>query len=255
YRSASSRDTNRVYAQRPPLRACTGSESCGFGKAGEGDSGVDQDGGVIILARHPITEAKELVYGDCEGRDCHAAKGFVYAAIEKAGKRYHIIATHAQFGWQPEQSAAKRKQFGQIREFARRTSGIPESEPIIVGGDFNMLRHEFGELENAALLGAIAPKFLGHPYTRETRNDWVEHGNGYVDYIFALRASEAPTYSSNCPLVFRTRYDFADTTLFSTVRGEDLCDLSDHFAVWGYFDFRDPPLAAAPACPLPIFPE
>ena len=171
YRQADSDSTDRVLTQAPPLRACTGGAACGFGQAGEGDSGVDQDGGVIILARHPITEAKELVYGDCEGRDCHAAKGFVYAAVEKAGKRYHVIATHAQFGWQPEQSAAKRKQFGQIRDFARRLSGIAASEPVIIGGDFNMLRHEFHDLEDEALLGAVAPHFLGHPYTRETRND------------------------------------------------------------------------------------
>lgn len=255
YRDEDSDSTNQVLTQAPPLQACAGGEDCGFGQAGEGDSGVDQDGGVVILARYPITDARELVYGDCEGSDCHAAKGFVYAAVEKAGKRYHVIATHAQFGWQTEQSAAKRKQFGQIREFARRASGIPQSEPIIVGGDFNMLRHEFAEMENEDLLGAIAPKLLGHPYTRETRNDWVTRGNGYVDYVFALGGFQAPSYSSNCPLVFRTRYDFEDTTLFSTVSGEDLCDLSDHFAVWGFFDFRDAPHATAPLCPLPELPR
>jgi len=255
YREADSDSTNRVHRQPPPLHACTGGESCGFGQAGEGDSGVNQDGGVIILARHPITDARELVYGDCEGGDCHAAKGFVYAAIEKAGQRYHVIATHAQFGWQPEQGAAKRKQFGQIREFAARGLVIPKSEPVIIGGDFNMLRHEFRELESADLLGAIAPEFLGHPYTRETRNDWVTHGNGYVDYIFAIQGARAPAYSSNCPLVFRTRYDFSDGTLFSTVSGEDICDLSDHYAVWGYFDFRNSSPSAAPHCPLPEFPQ
>ncbi|HIM45166.1 MAG TPA: hypothetical protein EYM34_02735, partial [Alphaproteobacteria bacterium] len=215
YRDEDSDSTNRVLIQAPPLHACAGDEDCGFGQAGEGDSGVDQDGGVIILARHPITEARERVYSDCEGRDYHALKGFVYAAIEKGGKRYHVIATHAQFGWQPEQSAAKRKQFGQTRGFAARISGNAAREPVIIGGDFNMLRHEFHELEDEALLGAVAPQFLGHPYTRETRNDWVDRGNGYVDYIFAYKGARAPAYSSNCPLVFRTRYDFEDGTLFS----------------------------------------
>ena len=251
YRDEDSDSTNQVLPQAPPLQACAGGADCGFGQAGEGDSGVDQDGGVIIVARHPITDARELVYGDCEGSDCHAAKGFVYAAVEKAGRRYHVIATHAQFGWQPEQSAAKRKQFGQIREFAARLSDSAAGEPIIIGGDFNMLSHEFRELEDDAVLGAVAPEFLGHPYTRETRNDWVDRGNGYVDYIFAFKGAAAPAYSSNCPLVFRTRYDFEDGTLFSTVSGEDICDLSDHFAVWGFFDFRDEPHTAVPHCPLP----
>ena len=164
-----------------------------------------------------------------------------------------MIATHAQFGWQPEQRAAKRKQFSQIRDFAARISGNAAREPVIIGGDFNMLRHEFHELEDEALLGAVAPQFLGHPYTRETRNDWVDRGNGYVDYIFAYKGARAPAFSSNCPLVFRTRYDFEDATMFSTVTGEDICDLSDHFAVWGYLDFSGTPpdAEAAPHCPLP----
>ena len=252
YREADSGSTNQVHIQAPPLHACAGGEECGFGQAGEGDSGVDQDGGVIIVARYPITEARELVYGDYDGRDCHAAKGFVYAAIEKAGRRYHVIGTHAQFGWDPEQSAAKRKQFGQIRDFAARLADRTDNEPVIIGDDFNMLSHEFRELEDKALLGAVAPEFFGHPYTRETRNDWVDHGNGYVDYIFVFKGAAAPAYSSNCPLVFRTCYDFEDGTLFSTVSGEDICDLSDHFAVWGYFDFGDArPNAEAPHCPLP----
>ena len=63
-----------------------------------------------------------------------------------------------------------------------------------------------------------------------------------------------PTYSSNCPMVFRTLYDFEDRTLFSTVSGKDVCDLSDHYAVWGYFDFREA-RAEPPSCPTPEFPE
>jgi hypothetical protein len=256
YRAGDSDATDRVLRQPPPFKACAQGEACGFGQAGEGDSGFDQDGGVIILSRHPISEARELVYGGCAGRDCHAAKGFVYAAVEKAGQRYHVIATHAQFGWDAEQSAAKRKQFGQIRDFVATGLDLPPAEPIIVGGDFNMLRHEFAELTGSALLDAVAPEFLGHPYTRETRNDWVRHGNGYVDYIFALKRARQPAYSSNCPLVFRTRFDYEDGTLFSTESGEDICDLSDHYAVWGYFDFRETPTGSEiPRCPLPEFPQ
>jgi len=256
YRDGDSDHTDRVLRQAPPLRACAEGEDCGFGQAGDGDSGFDQDGGVIILSRHPISEARELVYGDCAGSDCHAAKGFVYAAVEKAGQRYHIIATHAQFGWGAEQGAAKRNQFRRIREFTAEGLNIPPAEPIIVGGDFNMLRHEFAELTGDGLLDAVTPDLLGHPYTRETRNDWVSHGNGYVDYVFALKGARQPAYSSNCPLVFRTRYDFEDGTLFSSVSGEDICDLSDHYAVWGFFDFRDEQTGSAgPHCPLPELPR
>lgn len=99
----------------------------------------------------------------------------------------------------------------------------------------------------------LTPAFRGHRYTRETRSDWASRGNGYVDYVLAKKDFRAPAYGSNCPMVFRTRYDFEDRALFSLISGEDYCDLSDHWAVWGYFDFREP-AGAPPACPIPEFP-
>lgn len=264
YRAASESEKNRIYRQEEPQRACvdaTGSMACGeisepdgFRRAGEGDAGVGQDGGVIILSKHPISHAEEMVFEACEGRDCRAAKGFVYARIEKGQASYHVIGTHAQFGWQQEQREARSRQLSEIGRFVVNGSGIPATEPIIVGGDFNTLRFEFNTLLDGDSLGALAPAFLGHGYTRETRNDWVEAGNGYVDYVVATKWGKAPAYSSNCPMVFRTPYDFEDRTLFTTVRGEDYCDLSDHYAVWGYFDFRDG-RAEPPGCPSPEFPE
>ncbi|MBT5674671.1 MAG: hypothetical protein HOJ07_03205 [Rhodospirillaceae bacterium] len=51
--------------------------------------------------------------------------------------------------------------------------------------------------------------------------------------------------------------DFADSTLFSTVSGEDTCDLTDHYTVWGYFDISSASAGASatPHCPLPEFPQ
>ena len=221
-------------------------------RGGEGDTWFGEDGGVLIASKHPITAASELVYADCTGPDCRAAKGFVHARVEKGHVRYHVIGTHAQFGWNAEQSAVKRAQFRAIARFVEER--IPRSEPVIVGGDFNIVRHlrEFEELLREDTLGAVAPVFRGHRYTRESRNDWARRGNGYVDYVLAKDAWRAPRYSSNCPVVFRTRFDFEDRTLFSVVRGEDYCDLSDHYAVWGYFDFR-PFDAVPPDCPQPVF--
>ena len=222
-------------------------------RGGEGDTWFGEDGGVIIASRHPIGGASESIYADCVERDCNAAKGFVHARIDKGGARYHVIGTHAQFGWGPEQRAAKAAQLRAIRRYIEEQSGIPRTEPVIVGGDFNILRHEFESLLDDDSLGVLAPDFRGHRYTRETRSDWASRGNGYVDYVLAKRGFRAPGYGSNCPMVFRTRYDFEDRALFTVVRGEDYCDLSDHWAVWGYFDFREAP-GTPPACPLPEFP-
>lgn len=261
YKAASDSEKNRVYPQDPPQRACDGPEgpaSCDdevddFEQGGEADGMTDQDGGVFIASKYPITQAEELVYEACEGRDCRAAKGFVYARVEKGKARYHVIGTHAQFGWQAEQRAVRARQLSEITRFVLNGSGIPRTEPVIIGGDLNTLKYDFDTLLDGDSLGILAPEFRGYRYTREARNDWAERGNGYVDYILAKRDWKAPSYSSNCPMVFRTRYDFEDRTLFSTVRGEDLCDLSDHYAVWGYFDFRAA-RADPPACPTPEFP-
>ena len=222
-------------------------------RGGEGDSWFGEDGGVLIASKHPIGTASEWVYADCVERDCNAAKGFVYARIDKGAARYHVIGTHAQFGWGGAQRTAKQAQLRAIQRFIEGPSGIPRAEPVIIGGDFNVLRHEFDSLLRDDTLGALAPEFRGHPYTRETRSDWAQRGNGYVDYVLAKKGWQAPRYSSNCPMVFRSRYDFEDQTLFSTVRGEDYCDLSDHWAVWGYFDYRDA-AGVPPDCPLPAFP-
>ena len=222
-------------------------------RGGEGDTWFEEDGGVLIASKHPIGAAREWVYADCVERDCNAAKGFVYARIDKGSARYHVIGTHAQFGWGGKQREAKAAQFRAIRQFIEEESGIPRSEPIIVGGDFNVLRHGFDSLLEDEPLGMLAPAFRGHQYTRETRSDWARRGNGYVDYVLAKKGWRAPGYASNCPMVFRTRYDFEDQVLFSVVKGEDYCDLSDHWAVWGYFDYRDA-ATEPPDCPVPEFP-
>ena len=254
------------YSTRILGSACRAASSCKKGtvyeqpvtegeapRGGEGDTWFGEDGGVLIASKHPIGVASEWIYADCVERDCNAAKGFIYARIDKGSARYHVIGTHAQFGWNTEQRAAKAEQLRAIRQFIEGPSGIPHSEPVIVGGDFNVLRHEFESLLSDDPLGMLAPTFRGHRYTRETRSDWAQRGNGYVDYVLAKKGWRAPNYSSNCPMIFRMRFDFADRTLFSVVKGADYCDLSDHWAVWGYFDYRED-AAAPPECPVPEFP-
>ena len=244
-RAAKRCEKGEVYTQSPAAGEAP--------RGGEGDTWFGEDGGVLIASKHPIGAVSESIYADCVERDCNAAKGFIYARINKDSMHYHLIGTHAQFGWGSEQRAAKAAQMRAILRFIEDESGIPRTEPVIIGGDFNILRHEFASLLDDDTLGALAPEFLGYRYTRESRNDWARRGNGYVDYVLAKKGWREPRYSSNCPMVFRTRYDFEDRALFSIVRGEDYCDLSDHYAVWGYFDFRDH-AGAPPACPFPKFP-
>jgi hypothetical protein len=225
----------------------------GYADGGEGDVGFDQDGGVLIASRHPILRARELVYDSCAGIDCNAFKGFVHATIDKGGRRYHVIGTHLQSGWDVARGAARQRQLEAIGDYAARGVGAGPGEAVIIAGDLNT--HRGTALEAAlgdAVLGAAAPEFLGHPYTRETRNDWVSRGNGFVDYVLPARGYRAPSRAVNCPLVFRALFDFEDGGLFDTVSGEAVCDLSDHYALWGWLDYRQGSARAVPACPLPV---
>jgi len=90
----------------------------------------------------------------------------------------------------------------------------------------------------------------------EERARVVVIGGGVVGvstlYHLAKKGWREPGYAANCPMIFRTRYNFEDEGLFETARGQDLCDLSDHYAVWGWFDYRDQP-GASPNCPTPNF--
>ena len=209
------------YSTRILGSACRAASSCEKGavyeqslsedapRGGEGDTWFGEDGGVLIASKHPIGAASEWVYADCVEPDCNAAKGFVYARIDKGSARYHVIGTHAQFGWNAEQREAKAAQLSAIRQFLENESRIPRSEPVIVGGDFNVLRHEFDGLLNDEPLGMLAPDFRGHRYTRETRSDWAQRGNGYVDYVLAkkglARAPLQQQLSDGLPHALRLR--------------------------------------------------
>ena len=118
-RAASSCEKGAIYDQPPADGAAP--------RGGEGDTWFGEDGGVLIASKHPISAAREWVYADCVEPDCNAAKGFVYARIDKGSQRYHVIGTHAQFGWSGEQREAKAAQLRAIRQFIEGASGIPYS--------------------------------------------------------------------------------------------------------------------------------
>ena len=126
------------YSTRILGSACRAASSCKKGtvyeqpltegaapRGGEGDTWFGEDGGVLIASKHPIGAASEWVYADCVEPDCNAAKGFVYARIDKGSARYHVIGTHAQFGWNAEQREAKAAQLSAIRQFLENESEDP----------------------------------------------------------------------------------------------------------------------------------
>ena len=96
------------------------------------DNGIfNDDGGVFIASRFPIDTSAQIVYNDCNGSDCLAAKGVMYARINKLGKIYHLFGTHTQ-AWNTASDVATRiLQFEQLNNFIQ-SLNIPSDEAVIL---------------------------------------------------------------------------------------------------------------------------
>lgn len=188
-------------------------------------SGYADDGGVFIASRFPIDTFAQIVYSDCNGSDCLAAKGAMYARVRKRGRTYHVFGSHTQ-AWNDTTNVATRiLQFNQLRQFIAALN-LPASEPVLVGGDLNVdkivnNRNEYNGMLDS--FNAIEPVYIGLPHTYDpTLNNY---GSGtdreYLDYVLPLGDYFAPFSATNEVVVMRS---IADGVW-------DHFDLSDHFAI------------------------
>ena len=192
----------------------------------------EQDGGVMILSRWPITNApgqqvnfNDVCNGDLFGGsgDCLADKGALYARIRKHGQDYHVIGTHAdagdtylehdgafgigeaftrQFGSVDRpiniDALVRNLQFGIIREFIDGLN-IPATDPVFIAGDMNVNRFSTyridGRREYDAMLhklDAIEASASGHPYTVDGTINSMARDRKYLDYVLLSRAHARP---------------------------------------------------------------
>jgi len=194
----------------------------------------NDDGGVFIASHWPIDTFAQIVYNDCNGTDCLAAKGVMYARIDKLGKKYHVFGTHTQAWTSASDVATRILQLLEINQFVQGLN-IPSHEPVIVGGDLNVdkianhLNEYYGMLDT---LNVLEPTYLGHPYTFDGNIN--HYGSSppveYLDYVFTKNDYQTPTTATNEVLIYRS---IADDVW-------DIFDLSDHFAVRGRFVFPVP---------------
>jgi endonuclease/exonuclease/phosphatase family metal-dependent hydrolase len=198
------------------------------------DRWLKQDGGVVILSRWPIEAERERLFGRlCEGRDCWADKGVLYARINKEGRRFHAFATHLQSG--ADALTTRERQMATIRALIDELA-LPADEPVLIGGDLNTDR--FSNLASGAFTRMMRilraaqpdpPAGGAHEPTYDPLRNPLSRGwrGRHIDYILYatdhLRPDEA----------------------FTEVRriAADAQPLSDHFAVHGRFVF---PLSALP---------
>ena len=226
-----------------------------YQQGGEGDpssgflKGGVLDGGVIIVSKYRITKAWEIVFKDSKAEDTHAKKGAVYAKINKEGKNYHIFGTHPQASYKgvTEHKETRKKQFASLKKFIDKMK-IPESEPVILGGDLNMdLISKAGRKEVNNVLKQIKfslPKIIGHKYSHDnTTNDFLDpkaEKPQLLDYILYSKNHLQPKRATAEVLIPRTKRPWCAKILRSDSswkKGQ--FDLSDHYPVAGYFEYQE----------------
>jgi endonuclease/exonuclease/phosphatase family metal-dependent hydrolase len=185
------------------------------------DEFLSYNGGVIVLSRWPILKLDQLLFDACEGSDCMVQKGVIYASIEKGTERVHLFGLHLQA--QKEYAPSRLAQFPQLQQFIK-AQNIPESELVLVAGDFNVdyfsndTDHEFGQLTTS--LGLVLAEASPEPSYDIKSNTYVEDPvSERLDYIFYSSRHLVPPQASNQVLHFRKQG----------------ADLSDHHAVVGHF--------------------
>lgn len=188
-------------------------------------------GGVMIFSKWPIVKEDQIVYQASAGADSLAAKGAVYAAINKQGKIYHLIGTHLQAENGEKDILARQKQLQELTNFIDRLA-IPTSEPLLMGGDFNI--DQFGnEINNlTGILGVNSLQNIGYVYSFDGEMDTmaVNKNRIRIDYVFYHNSHLKPSMALNKVFILR---DFDHETMWPKF------DLSDHFPVASFFEFPE----------------
>lgn len=188
---------------------------------------IPTNGGVMIFSRWPIEEEQEIDFAECgqAASDCLANKGIKYARINKLGKRYHIFGTHMDAGSQSDDIFARRTQMAEMRDFIADLN-IPEGEPVIFGGDFNVAPPGSDNDYQAFLdtMSPVIPQHIG--YWESNFND--DFGK-IIDHAWGDRTHLLATESTNEIITVRS----LDPVLW------DISEFSDHRACLGRFVYPD----------------
>lgn len=207
------------------------------------DQAPTWNGGIMIYSRWPIEFEDEYDYKDCDNNaaDCLAAKGVLYARVNKMGKKYHIFGTHVEAGGNANDIAIKKQQFGEQRDFIAKQQ-IPADEAVILGGDMNT---DAMSVQYPDLIDSLNPIIAEHrgwfastAVDRDTLN--------IIDHVWAIREHLVPVEGWTKVWILRG----IDDQLW------DIFDPSDHLPVNGRFVFPniDTPTTQMPKlCALDSF--
>lgn len=197
-------------------------------------SGAIEDGGVLIVSRWPIEHEDQITFSDCDADDCLAAKGVMYARINKGGQKYHVFGSHTQAWTAAENQATRAQQFSEIKAFMDQQN-IPASDAVIIAGDLNVDKTNF-PVEHQAMLNTLNASEVqqvagSYAYTADGNvSAWTDGRPEFLDYVLTSNAHLQPQQASSDVRVPRS----IDASVFTKY------DLSDHFAIEAELTFDTP---------------
>ncbi|CAA0117185.1 Sphingomyelinase C [BD1-7 clade bacterium] len=198
--------------------------------------------GTRIVSRWPIVSEQHLKYADCDGIQCAATRGVIYAKINKQGNIYHLFATHTQSSDDTPNRDARLAQLEEMGDFIL-AMNLPADEPVIMAGDFNInkigLPADRDLMES--LLRATEPENQGHNLSFDSNtNAWAE--KPYLEYLdYTLTGNDGAQSASGYQEIFAPR------SLIDALWG--IWDLSDHYAARGVFTYGSEPSPLRPEFP------
>ncbi len=205
---------------------------------------IPWNGGVIFFSRWPIEYEADFNFSLCgqASQDCLANKGIKYARVNKLGKRYHLFGTHMDAGGEEDDILAKRSQMGEMRDFID-AQDIPDGEPVIFGGDFNVSPiHGFNLYP--AMLDSIGP-YIPHPIGYPNSTFDGDFGK-IIDNAWGDKSHLVALESTNEVITMRS----LDPVLW------ELGEFSDHRSALGRFVYPDMEMVGAGdavLCPMESF--
>lgn len=227
-------------------------------------------GGVVVASKHPIIYQKNHVFRDTgEGYDALACKGAVFCRIMKERNVFNLLATHLQAWDTPECVDIRRTQAKMCTELVE-SLALPEDEPLIFAGDFNVdtgSKVEFDELLSTLSATRVGGEggledFTSDPMTNAlVGNDDMKmystekYPRGcYTEYMDTLSCPCCPRRIVD-HVLFSTKHlrpSAGKTNVHALKSREDMKvrmrlgtkrthrDLSDHYPVVGSFSFSAP---------------
>ena len=233
--------------------------------------------GLVLYSRHPILTVREMLFEtDCDGADCLAGKGVLYARIHVNGRHVvNVVHTHLQAWNTPDGRRTRAQQALQIRAFIDALNLRPD-EPLVFMGDLNTDLYTQSQLLASLLhtlglewpeLTTRSPKFSSDPATNQLMgNDETSMyastawpGGCYheyvrtlscpccprelLDFVVAGKRGASPVSSHMRVIPLKAARPFRGRLNFRTTK--ELRDLSDHYPVLGQFTFRGSARGAA----------